>query len=148
MLNNVVYYDKECKDFFLEDLDSKVDAGIRNVVNAINEIDNFVTMNSCQGRRTPDTDTEHCPITYVDFYALECKFLLAEALFIFLKREFGDDIDCRLDFEEECYIDENDYAVPTGEVSYRYRIESMLGNDAELLQRLADKIREFKTAVA
>ncbi|PEY15536.1 hypothetical protein CN331_21090 [Bacillus cereus] len=147
LLEKVVFFDGEDKDFFLKDLDNQVDEGIREVVDAINTIDDFVTMNSCQGGGTPYPDTEHCPITYVDFYVLHHNYTLAECFFIFLKRELGDEVYCKLSFEEEIYLDDDEYVIPTGGIEYRYRVESLLGYDTQLLQKLAHVIREFKMSL-
>lgn len=169
-MQHVTMFDKEDKEFYLKG--AEIDEGIRKVVDAINEIDEFVTMNSCQGgghaaygtikRIVPsqpddvkefvkdlmkDYDENHCPITYVDFYVLNHNYFLAQEFFIFLQRKFPDVLQCTLDFQYDFTVNENDEAIPTGKVDYRYRIESHIGYDKELLEELAKSIRYFKTLI-
>ncbi|MBT2696393.1 hypothetical protein J7E79_02940 [Bacillus sp. ISL-40] len=166
----VTMFDEEDKEFFLEG--AEIDEGIKNVVDAINEIDDFVTMNSCQGgghrangiielivpsqpqdvkdfvkELMKDYDVNHCPITYVDFYVLNNNYILAHELFIFLQRKFPDVLQCTLEFQYDFIVNDDDEAIPTGEVDYRYGIKSTIGYDKELLDDLSKTIRYFKTLI-
>ncbi|WP_026575975.1 hypothetical protein [Bacillus sp. UNC438CL73TsuS30] len=165
----VTMFNEEDKKFFLEG--AEIDEGIKEVVDAINEIDDFVTMNSCQGGGhaandiikfivpsqpnevkefvkdlMKEYDENHCPNTYVDFYVLYHNYRLAEELFIFLKQKIGDNIECGLTFEEDGNINEETFKA-TGEIIYRYGIQAIYGYDIELLEDLAKSIREFKTLI-
>lgn len=171
-LQYATMFDEEDKEFFLDG--AEIDEGIKNVVDAINEIDDFVTMNSCQGGGhgeygfiktivvpnqpqevkdfvkdlLKDYDENHCPITYVDFYVLNHNYKLAEELFIFLQRKFPCGVlQCGLEFQYDYDVDENDETIPTGYVDYRYRIESTIGYDKKLLEDLAKSIRDFKELI-
>ena len=85
MLNNELMFlnqfDYNYKNYILND-DCNIDEGIKNLVDAINEVDVLCTMNSCQGALISKDKSNHCPITYVEFYVLHHQYHVANKLFV------------------------------------------------------------------
>lgn len=149
MLNNVVLFDDEDKDYILLESENNIDYGIRDLCDAINSIEYFVTMNSCQGALYGDEKENHCPKTYVDFYVLNRKYNIANDLFVELVSEFGELIDCKLYFRPDFdFI--NDYAEENGYVNLRYSIEFVDVNnwreDSKItMRKVVDFIKRYNT---
>lgn len=122
MLNNIVLFDDEDKDQILFEAEDDVDEGIRELCDAINSVEYFVTINSCQGALYENEKDNHCSKTYVDFYVLYHKYDIANDLFVALVSEFGEPIDCKLYFRPD--FDMNDDCIEeNGHVNLRYSIE-------------------------
>lgn len=120
----VVYYDDDYKSLLLSD--AVIDQGIRELVDAVNECEYLVTMNSCQGFLIESEKTEHCPRAYVDFFVLEHRYILADTLLLLLAEEFGSRIICKLEYQADFDIvddPEGETAIDNGLVILRYRIE-------------------------
>lgn len=119
-------FTNEYKKFLLEE-NPEIDKGIKDLVDAINNNKYLVTMNSCQGAMFPKEAEQHCPITYVDFYALNHKYDVAHNLLIEITHVFGSAINCSLsyepDFDIEIAEDGEEYSEDNGFVDFRYRIE-------------------------
>jgi hypothetical protein len=134
-------YDKEDKWCFLEN--AEIDEGILPIVKALNKYEILVTINSCQGRTSPEQNSEHSPITYVDFYVLHQAYDVANDLLVYLKQQFGKKIEVEIQFEPDTYINDDDYVVVTGNVNLRYRIKSVNGFISKLIGDIAEKIEVF-----
>lgn len=122
--DSVVYYDDDYKSLLLSD--AVIDQGIRELVDAINECEYLVTMNSCQGFLVANERAKHCPCTYVNFFVLEHFYEVAEKLFILLVEKFGSRIVCSMEYQADFDIyDEPDgeTAKDNGYVIPRYHIE-------------------------
>ncbi|PGS55104.1 hypothetical protein [Bacillus sp. AFS041924] len=153
-IGNITYFDKEDKEFLVSQtmIAGVVDERIKELVDEINGIENLVTMNSCQGGSEPYTEQEvkdrggkgnHCPITYVDFYAIDHDYYTANLLIAFIIAEIGSEerVSGNMSFEEDGYIDEDDYFQPNGLMSLRYRIE---GESPEVISEITAAVRKFK----
>jgi len=120
----VVFYDDKDKGCLLDR--AIIDEGIRELVDAINECEYLVTMNSCQGFLVESKKTEHCPRAYVDFFVLEHRYILADTLLLLLVEEFGSRIICKLEYQADFDIIDDplgETAIDNGLVILRYRIE-------------------------
>lgn len=127
MLNEVVLLEYENKDYILLDYGDNIDWGIRDLCDTLNSIEYFVTTNSCQGSLYENEKSNHCPKTYVDFYVLDHNYEVANNLFISLISEFGEHLNCTLNFQPDFDI-EDEYSEENGNVILRYRIELICEN--------------------
>jgi len=143
----VVYYDDDYKNLLLGD--AVIDQGIRELVDAINECEYLVTMNSCQGFLVEKEKTEHCPHAYVDFFVLEHRYVLADTLLLLLVEEFGSRIICKLEYQADFEIiddPQGETAIDNGLVILRYRIElAELRQDLQLstYKEIVDYILDY-----
>lgn len=112
--------DKE--EWFLRDPQT-IDPGIKDLVDAINSVDVFVTMNSCQGFLIESESSNHCPRTYVDFYVLNEQYYIADMFLRLLSSKFGSLINCKLMYEPDFDLNEDDEVADNGFINLRYSIE-------------------------
>ena len=91
------------KKFFLKDV--SIDEGIKPLVDSINSIKYFASMNSCQGTLLINESNNHCPKTYVDFYVLHHKYELAHMLFSILVNKFDDGVICEVKYEPDFVLE-------------------------------------------
>lgn len=153
-VGNVTFFDNEDKEFFVSQTKETgvVDELMKELVDELNGIENIATMNCCQGGSMPYTDKEiqergkqgyHCPITYVDFYAMNHDYFTANCLVAFVVAEIGNEerVSGQMDFEEDGFIDEDDYFQPNGLISFRYRIE---GSSPEDIPAIIEAVKKFK----
>jgi hypothetical protein len=153
-IGNITYFDGEDKDYLVGQtiIPGVVDERMKGLVDEINGIENLVTMNSCQGGSEPYTEQEvkdrgkegfHCPITYVDFYTVDHDYSIANLLVAFVVAEIGNEerVWGNMSFEEDGYIDEDDYFQPNGFITLRYRIE---GESPEVISEITAAVRKFK----
>jgi len=122
MLNKLILFEEEDKDYILLESENNIDYGIEDLCNVINSVDCFVTMNSCQGSLHEEEKDNHCPKTYVDFYVLNHEYDIANNLFIALISEFGECLNCTLNFRPDFDMID-DYTEENGCVNLRYSIE-------------------------
>ncbi|KPI48388.1 hypothetical protein ACWTV9_10250 [Clostridioides difficile] len=157
-LKNVVLFDKEYKEWLLKkaEKDNLIDKHMLDLCNAINSIEDLVTMNCCQGHMIPEEKHNHCPINYVDFFVLNHNYNVANNLFARLKHKLGGEILCRVDWEEDTDLheDENgeEYVEDNGLINMRYRIELLELNPEyktglKLKQDIIDIINDYKNAL-
>lgn len=100
-----------------------IDDGIRDLVDAINAIPVFFSMSACQGFLIEEEREDHCPETYVDFYVIDEQYPLARQLLGSLVSKFGASIDCKVVYEADFDITDDDEIVPNGMVKLRHSIE-------------------------
>lgn len=144
IINKISYFNKSDKEFFLENQDDLIDTWIRNLTNAINSIDFLTTMNSCQGALIKEEATNHCPLTYVDFYVLDHEYQLVNLLMVKLVSEFGDQLECKVSFEADVdFIDENEVE-ENGQVNFRYRIEL---REMDIYEDVVKSVYEFAEGI-
>jgi tRNA(Phe) wybutosine-synthesizing methylase Tyw3 len=117
----IVQFIQRDKNLFLEDAD--IDKGIRPLVNAINSIKCFLTMNSCQGCLIADEAENHCSLTYVDFYVLYHKYELAHNLFSILKNKFDDGVLCSVEYESDFDLTNEDEVDFNGDINLRFTLQ-------------------------
>jgi hypothetical protein len=147
MYDAVVYYDDEYKSLLLGD--AEIDKGIRELCDAINSSDFFVTMNSCQGFLVVNEKSEHCPCAYVDFFVLYDFYNMAESLFILLIEKFRSFIICSMEYQADFDIIDDpkgDIAADNGQVILRYHIEfvELLDNlHLSTYREVVDCVNEF-----
>lgn len=120
--NPATLFTREDKKNFLRDPDA-IDKGIKELTDAINSVDAFFTMNSCQGFLIESEREDHCPETYVDFYVLNQQYQIADMLLISLVSKFEALIDCKLVYEADFNFISEDEAEATGFVNLRYGIK-------------------------
>lgn len=124
----------------LEELEDEeyIDELIIPLVEEINDIDELVTMNSCQGG-----GGSHCKMTYVDFYVLNHHYSVAHALMGFIMAKYGEDGEIlgSMQYEESGFVNEENYFIPNGKASLRFRIE---GYSPESIKLMRETIEEFK----
>lgn len=119
----VIKYPKEFKNFILKNINGKVDKGMLELVNAINSIDDLITINCCQGELIESEKHNHCPRTYVDFYVLDNNYSLANNIFVELVSELGEMVKCSVEFEADIDFLEDDSVEENGFVNIRYSID-------------------------
>ena len=152
LFKDVILFNREDKEFFLEDQDNKIDRGIRELCDAINSIDYLVTMNSCQGNLYEE-EWGHCPKTYVDFYVLNHQDYIAEIMLKTLVSVFGDKVRCTLEYEADfdIVVDEEgeEWCEENGLINYRYCIEMVEVNQwtdetsIETYKRIVEVIKDY-----
>jgi tRNA(Phe) wybutosine-synthesizing methylase Tyw3 len=109
------------KKFFQKDAD--IDTGIRPLVDAINSVKYFATMNACQGTLIAEEVENHCPKTYVDFYVLHHKYELGHFLFSELVNKFDDGVICEVKYEPDFnLINENEIDY-NGYINLRFSLQ-------------------------
>ena len=118
---SIVKFTQKDKKFFLNDAD--IDKCIRPLVDAINSIKYFSTMNSCQGSLIIEEKENHCPLTYVDFYVLHHQYELAHILFSILKNKFDDGVLCSVDYESDFNMINEDEIDYNGYINLRFRLQ-------------------------
>ncbi|MGV8905529.1 MAG: hypothetical protein ACOH15_02885 [Acetobacterium sp.] len=120
--NPAKLFTSEDKKNFLKD-PGAIDQGIRELADAINSVDVFVTMNSCQGFLIESEREAHCQETYVDFYVLNQEYQLANMFLAALVSKFNSLIDCKLVYEADYNLISEDEVEVTGLVNFRYGIK-------------------------
>lgn len=148
MLDKIVLFDEEDKYWILLDSEDIIDPGIQKLCDAINYVDCFVTMNSCQGALYEDEKLNHCYKTYVDFYVLNHQYHVANKLFKILVSKFGDMLDCKLKFWPDYDYTDDDCANENGNVILRYSLEFVdingwLKNGIKIMNEVINEIRYF-----
>ena len=157
-LKNVIVFDKGYKEWLLEKAkeDNLIDKHMVDLCDAINSIEDLVTMNCCQGHMIPQEKHNHCPINYVDFCVLNHNYTVANNLFAKLKHKLGSEILCNIEFEEDVdfYEEEcgEEYVEDNGLINMRYRIELYETNPeyktgVELKQEIIDIINDYKNTL-
>lgn len=139
-------YGPTYKKSLLEMHKNNIDKGVEDLVNAINEIDVLVTMNSCQGKLIPEEKEEHCPKTYVDFYVLYHQYHVANKLFSELTHKFGGMIYCKIWYEADVdFINDNEVE-DNGMINLRYSIEiypESLTNADKTYKEIVSEVKKF-----
>lgn len=127
-----------------------IDDGIRELVDAINAIDVFFSMSACQGFLIEEEREDHCPETYVDFYVINEQYPLARMLLGSLASKFNASIDCKVVFEADFDVTDEDEIVANGMVKLRHSIE-LYELPPDLMKstyrELVDHVRKFGAAV-
>lgn len=150
MLNNELMYlnhfDDDFKKYLLND-GSHIDDGISNLVEAINSIEVLCTMNCCQGALISEEKFNHCPISYVDFYVLHHQYHVANKLFVELTHKFGSILDCRISYEADFNLTDDDVSEDNGLVNLRYTIEipepENIINIEKLYEEIVSEVKKF-----
>lgn len=144
-IGNATLYDEIDKEFFVSQAKEPgvVDELMQPLVEAINDIATLVTMNCCQGGGTIYPDGTHCPITYVDFYAINHDYFTANTFLAFVVAEVGNTEICSasMDFEEDGEVDDEDYWEANGLISPRYRLK---GGSPEDIPTILDAVKRFQ----
>ena len=152
-IGNLTYFDEIDKGFMITDTmqPGVIDERMRELVNEINSIPTLMTMNCCQGGSEPFTSLEvkergyngtHCPITYVDFYAIDHDYVTANLLIAFVVAEIGNDerVNGRMTYEEDGYVEDNEF-FRNGDIMLRFRIE---GESPDVIDEITSAVRKFK----
>ena len=120
--NPATLFTTEDKKYFLRD-PGAIDKGIKELADAINSVNVFFTMNSCQGFLIESERADHCQETYVDFYVLNQQYAIANMLLISLVSKFNSLIDCKLVYEADFNCISEDELEVTGFVNLRFGIK-------------------------
>lgn len=120
--NPITVFTVEDKEKYLEDPNA-IDKGIKELVDAINAIDVFFTMNACQGFLIEAERDDHCPETYVDFYVINEQYQLARMLLGSLTSKFNALINCKVVYEADFDFISEDEVAANGMVKLRHSIE-------------------------
>jgi|GEM_PF-1482354 len=120
--NPVTLFTFEDKKKFLSN-PGAIDKGIKGLADAINSVNVFFTMNSCQGFLIESERAEHCPETYVDFYVVNEHYHIATMLLTSLASKFDALITCKLVYEPDFDFISKDEVKGNGFVNLRYSIE-------------------------
>lgn len=142
-------FTREDKKDFLADPNA-IDQGIRELADAINSVDVFVTMNSCQGFLIESEREAHCQETYVDFYVLNQEYQTANKFLTSLVSKFNSLIDCKLVYEADYNLISDDEVEVTGLVNLRYGIkiyELEPALMATTYREIINHVKEFALAI-
>ena len=151
-LTNINQFDFRFKECILSHDSTIIDNGIKELVDSINSIEEFCTINSCQGFLIKKERYDHAPITYVDFYVLYHNYNMAFNLFRILTHKIGSLINCTVNYEaDQDYIDD-DYVEDNGLINMRFRIEIYEPNESymtclELYKKIINEINSFKEEI-
>lgn len=139
-------YNNEVKTIFMENIENKVDTGIKSLVDAINSIEDLVTMNSCQGALIEEDEYEHCPITYVDFYVLNHNYYIAHNLFHFLVHKYGDDLNCQVTYEADFDFISEDTVEDNGFIDLRFKLQLNYPNP-DIYASVVESVNEYRDSL-
>lgn len=147
--NPMTLFTYEDKKRFLSD-PSLIDQGIKELVDAINSVEVFFTMNSCQGFFIENERDEHCQEMYVDFFVINEQYQIANMFLASLVSKFDALINCKLIYEPDFDFISDDEVKANGFVNMRYSIELFALNPdlmATTYREIVNHIKRFAEAV-
>jgi hypothetical protein len=139
--DQITYFTQKDKKKYLDD-PSLIDQGIKELADAINGVDVFFTMNSCQGFLVENERDNHCPETYVDFYVINEDYSIGHRLLAGLANTFDGLINCKLVYEPNFDFISEEEVKSNGFVNLRYSIE-LFELVPELMQKTYQELIQY-----
>lgn len=135
-------FDIKDKKYYLKKINKIADHELRDLVDAINSVDNFFVVRQYPGFAR-DRSTERLPT--IEFFVMFNGYDIANMLMLSIIQEFGMAIKCKLEYHAE-FEEVDNYAIETGVVILTYVIEFESCKEKYYIERyakLVDHINEF-----